>query len=178
MFRAFVIAAPMVVASLSVSVAAPAMAAAAGQDNNAQCATAGQREQRRARGRAIGGMLGGMAGMLGGGAGSAASVISSALPVSELLGEAIASMLDNCEQQKAAAATEEALRGGDVGDSASWQSDTRPGVTGTSTITAVEANAPDGDCMTVTDVVIVDGEETRAPKRMCRRPPSTRYVRV
>ena len=36
----------------------------------------------------------------------------------------------------------------------------------------------DGDCMTVTDVVIVDGQETRAPKRMCRRPPSNRYVRV
>jgi hypothetical protein len=32
--------------------------------------------------------------------------------------------------------------------------------------------------MTVTDVVIVDGEETTAPKQMCRRPPSNRYVRV
>jgi hypothetical protein len=32
--------------------------------------------------------------------------------------------------------------------------------------------------MTVTDVVIVDGEETRADKQMCRRPPSNRYVRV
>jgi hypothetical protein len=32
--------------------------------------------------------------------------------------------------------------------------------------------------MTVTDVIIVDGSETRAPKRMCRRPPQNRYVRV
>jgi hypothetical protein len=33
-------------------------------------------------------------------------------------------------------------------------------------------------CVTVTDIVIIDGEETRAPKRMCRRPPTNRYVRV
>ena len=45
-------------------------------------------------------------------------------------------------------------------------------------MTAVERNRPDGDCMTVTDVVIVDGQETRAPKQMCRRPPTNRYVRV
>ena len=32
--------------------------------------------------------------------------------------------------------------------------------------------------MTVTDIVIIDGQETRAPKRMCRRPPNNRYVRV
>jgi hypothetical protein len=41
------------------------------------------------------------------------------------------------------------------------------------------SNTPaDGECMTVTDVVIVDGQETRAPKRMCRRPPNNRFVRV
>jgi hypothetical protein len=32
--------------------------------------------------------------------------------------------------------------------------------------------------MTVTDIIIIDGEETRAPKRLCRRPPSNRFVRV
>jgi hypothetical protein len=30
----------------------------------------------------------------------------------------------------------------------------------------------------VTDVVIIDGHETRAPKRMCRQPPTNRYIRV
>ena len=175
MFRAFLFAAPVVVASLSVPVAIPAMAAMAAQGSTTQCPTS---DQRRSRGRGIGNMLGGMAGALGGRVGGAASVVSTMLPVSELLGEAIASMLDNCEQQKAAAATEEVTRGGNVGDTATWQSETRPGVTGSSTITAVEANAGDGECMTVTDIVIVDGQETRAPKRMCRRPPSNRYVRV
>ncbi|MGZ8313424.1 MAG: hypothetical protein ACXWUR_15285 [Allosphingosinicella sp.] len=173
MFRAFVIAAPLLAASLSVAVAPPAMATMAGQSGN-QCPSS---EQRRSRGRSIGGMLGGVAGAFGGSMGGAASVITSALPVSEMLGEAIASLLDQCEQQKAAAATDEAVRGG-VGTSVEWQSDTRPGVTGTSVVTAQEQETGGGDCMTVTDIVIVDGEETRAPKRMCRRPPSTRYVRV
>ena len=27
-------------------------------------------------------------------------------------------------------------------------------------------------------VIIIDGQETRAPKRMCRRPPTNRFVRV
>ena len=40
------------------------------------------------------------------------------------------------------------------------------------------ATAETSSCLTVTDVIIVDGEETRAPKRMCRRPPTNRYVRV
>ena len=68
---------------------------------------------------------------------------------------------------------EEAERGG-VGTTASWESESRPGVRGSSTVTAQQSDG----CMTVTDVVIVDGEETRAPKQMCRRPPSNRYVRV
>ena len=98
--------------------------------------------------------------------------------MASMLGDALLNLLDCQEQQKAAAATEEAIRGGDVGDRVEWESETRPGVRGASEITAVENNAADGQCMTVTDIVIVDGEETRAPKRMCRRPPSNRYVRV
>ena len=133
--------------------------------------------QRRNEGRRQGGaVLGGIArGVLGRVGGGAANVI---LPMGSMLGDAIMNLLDCDEQEKAATATEEAVRGGNVGDSATWQSESRPGVTGTSTVTAVEPRATDGDCMTVTDVVIVDGEETSAPKRMCRRPPSNRYVRV
>lgn len=173
MFRALVIAAPMVVASLTVvPVASPALA---WQNGNAQC---GNSEERRARGRGIGGMLGGMARGLGGRMGGVAGMVMNNVPVAEMLGEAIASLLDQCEQQKAAVATDEAIRGGNVGTTVNWESESRPGVRGSSTVTAVENNAPDGDCMTVTDIVIVDGEETRAPKRMCRRPPNNRYVRV
>ena len=108
------------------------------------------------------------------GAGSAANLIA---PVGSMLGDAIMNMLDCREQEQAATATEEAVRGGNVGDSASWQSETRPNVTGTSTVTGTDASGGD-QCLIVTDVVIVDGEETTAPKRMCRRPPNNRYVRV
>lgn len=92
--------------------------------------------------------------------------------------DAVERMLNCDEQRQAADATERALAG-PVGTAVSWTSESRPGVSGSSTVTAVDAAAPDGSqCLTVTDVVIIDGAETRAPKRMCRIPPSTRYVRV
>jgi len=123
----------------------------------------------------MGGLLGGMArNMLGNVGGAASSVV---LPVGSLLGDTIMNMLDCGEQRKAATATEEAVRGG-VGTTSTWRSETRPGVSGSSTVTAASNTAADGECVTVTDVVIVDGQETRAPKRMCRRPPTNRFVRV
>ncbi len=133
-------------------------------------------QTRRSSGRRIlGGLAGGIAGNVGGNIGGVASAV---LPMASMLGDALLNLLDCREQRKAADATEEVVRSGDVGTTATWESETRPGVRGSSTITAVENNSADGACMTVTDVVIVDGEETRAPKRMCRRPPSNRYVRV
>lgn len=139
-----------------------------------------QSRRNRRRGRLLGTVVGTAATALGAGDGLGAAAVG-LVPIGALLGEAIAGMLDCDEQQKAADATEEAVeqaeRGG-VGSSSSWESETRPGVRGSSTVTAIETASADGMCMTVTDIVIVDGEETRAPKRMCRRPPSNRYVRV
>ena len=132
----------------------------------------GQHQTRRNVARGVLGSIGG--GLLG----RAGGVASAALPMASMLGDALLNLLDCQEQQKAAAATEEAIRGGDVGTRVEWESESRPGVRGASEVTAVENNSPQGECMTVTDIVIVDGEETRAPKRMCRRPPSNRYVRV
>ena len=178
MFRAIFLSAPLLLASIAVPLPAAAQAQTVSRTGE-ECQQ--QRQERRRRGRSIGGILGGVAGAFGGPVGGVAGAVTSFLPVGELLGEAIASMLDCDEQQKAAGATQEVVeradRGG-VGTTSNWESQTRPGVRGSSTITAVETNASDGQCMTVTDVVIVDGEETRAPKRMCRRPPSNRYVRV
>ena len=129
----------------------------------------------QARRQAARNILGGIAGGMLGGVGGAAAA---ALPMASMLGDALMNLLDCREQQKAAQATDQAVQRGRVGTTVEWESETRPGVRGASTVTAVENNAPDGECMTVTDIVIVDGEETRAPKRMCRRPPSNRYVRV
>jgi surface antigen len=134
-----------------------------------------RRDRNRRRGRLVGGLLGGVAGMIGGGRNGPA-LAGALIPAGAVLGDAIAGLLDCDEQAKAAAATEQAISGG-VGTTTSWSSTSRPGVSGSSTVTAA-ARTTDGECMTVTDVVIVDGEETRAPKRMCRRPPSNRYARV
>lgn len=149
--------------------------------------TENERCQRRARGRGrlLGGIAGGIAGGVAGRASGAAAALATALPVSLLVGEVITRLLDCREQEQAAAATETAVtqaaeagaeRG--VGTAVPWTSETRPGVTGSSVVTALEQEPGGAQCMTVTDIVIVDGEETRAPKRMCRRPPSQRFVRV
>ena len=172
MFRAALIALPLLLTPIALP--APAAAASAVEAQSRTGENCDQQSQRnRRRGRGIGGFLGGLGGRFGG----AAGVVSSILPVGQLLGEAIASLLDCREQQQAANATDEAVRGG-VGRTATWQSETRPNVTGSSTVTAADNSAADGECVTVTDIVIIDGQETRAPKRMCRRPPNNRFVRV
>jgi surface antigen len=126
-----------------------------------------------------------LGGLIGQGVGRAASSagIGSYFPSAEFadtLTNAIACRLDPEEQKQAAAATVEATRGEDVGSSSSWTSNTRENVSGTSTITArndeVASNGTVGrQCITVTDVIIVNGEETTANKRMCRAPGSARY---
>ena len=140
-----------------------------------------QEQQRRGRrrGRAIGGVVGGVAGGLLGRGSTLQRLATVALsaPVGALIGDAIASHLDCHEQRQAAAATEQVVERG-VGSTQTWTSDTRPGVTGSSTVTAAAAPEDNNPCVTVTDVIIVDGQETRAPKRMCRRPPTNRYMRV
>ena len=133
-------------------------------------------QARSSPGRSIArGILGGLAGRALGRVGGGAAMI--AFPVTETLTEAIVGLLDCREQQQAVEATNEAVRGG-VGTTASWRSETRQGVAGSSIATGEETLADGTHCMTVTDVVIVDGEETRAPKRMCRAPGSARYARV
>ncbi|WP_336957896.1 hypothetical protein [Sphingobium aquiterrae] len=130
------------------------------------------------RGKALlGSVLGGVASRTASRAGA------SFLPVdkfSDTLSEAIACKLDPQEQEQAAGATtkavEEAERSG-AGQSAAWESGTRANVSGTSTVDSTTKLADGSKCMMVTDVVIVEGEETRVQKRMCRGPGQPRYVR-
>ncbi len=124
----------------------------------------------------LGGMLGSMAGSAVGRTG-----IGSFLPMSEfsnMIGNAIACKLDPAEQKQAAAATMQITRGEPkVGETATWTSQTREKVTGKSTVVASnDASAGGGRCITVNDVVIVNGEETTANKRMCKMPGSARYT--
>ena len=130
-----------------------------------------------------------LGGLIGQGLGRAASSagVSSYFPISDVAGtltNAIACKLDPAEQKQAASATIEATRGeaGDaapppVGASSSWTSETRENVSGTSTVVARNDNDQGGmQCITVSDVIIVNGEETTANKRMCRKPGSARYA--
>ena len=169
MYRAFLLAAPLLLIPVSLP-STPIGGTAIAQSRTGQDCQR-QNEGRRRTGSALGAIGRGILGRVGG---SAANIV---LPMGSMLGDAVMNLLDCHEQEQAAQATETAVRGGNVGDTASWQSDSRPNVTGTSTVTAVDRSGGD-DCMTVTDIVIVDGQETEAPKRMCRRPPTNRYVRV
>ena len=170
MYRALFLAAPLLLIPVSLPSTPVDGTAIAQSRTGEQCQR--RNEGRRQAGAALGGIARGLLGRVGGG-----GVANVVMPMSSMLGDAIMNMLDCHEQEQAATATETAVRGGNVGDSATWQSESRPGVTGTSTVTAVNTT-PGDDCMTVTDVVIVDGQETSAPKRMCRRPPNNRYMRV
>ncbi|QYU70484.1 hypothetical protein J4558_10360 [Leptolyngbya sp. 15MV] len=141
----------------------------------------GKNEKRSTGSRLLGGVVGSIAGSTVGRTG-----IGRFLPVAEFADQltgAIACLLDPEEQKQAADATLEATRGGEdgeveVGSSASWTSTTREDVSGTSTVTALAAADGGSECITVTDVVIVKGEETTADKRMCRPPGSRRYSLV
>lgn len=151
-----------------------------------QSTTVGSRECEQTPARSAGrSILGGVArGLIGRAVGSnrVTSTIGSWIPAQTMLTDALLNLLDCDEQQKAAKATEEATNRaetGGAGASVAWRSESRPGVSGRSVVSAVDNPGQDGRrCMTVTDVVIIDGEETTMPKRMCRQPPSTRYARV
>lgn len=131
--------------------------------------------KKKKKGGMFGAIAGGIAGSALGVAGVPTGIGMLALPVGSLLTDAIIRKLDCKEQVKAATATDTAVRGG-VGTTSTWESDTRPGVKGSSTVRDQRAFADGGSCMLITDVVIVDGEETTVDKRMCRKPGGGNYV--
>jgi surface antigen len=106
------------------------------------------------------------------------AVFSPVLEVGGVLTDAIACQLDPAEQKQAAAATDRAIATNKVGRTVNWKSKTRKGVSGSSTVAQalVATTAPGATCMLVTDVIIVEGEETRIAKRMCRAAGATRFV--
>lgn len=156
-------------------------------DDAAKTDACGNQKKSSAGGRILGGILGRTARNAVGTTG-----IGQFVPLPDFedqISKEIACKLDPEEQKQAAEATLAATRslaiegevaGEDtrpqVGSSSSWKSETRDGVSGTSTVTSRETpEDSELDCITVTDVVIVGGEETKANKRMCRPPGSRRY---
>jgi surface antigen len=150
--------------------APPVLAQAAAQDGDGGC----RLSERKKRGSA---MLGSMLGSLAGSA-LGRTRVGSFVPIntlSNVLTDAIACKLDRDEQKQAAAATEAAITRGE-GASAEWTSETRANVRGSSTVTQRTASADGGVCMNVTDVVIVEGEETTVSKKMCRAPGASGFT--
>lgn len=171
MLRALVLAGLLALAPVAVLSSYPIHAQA---QNPQQCQDTAEKKAKRS-------MFGGLASALGGSilgrAGVAGSVVSAALPAASYLGDELLKMLDCKEQQQAAKATDQAMRGG-VGTEVNWKSESRPNVSGSSKVTGQEQTADGGQCLTVTDVVIVDGEETTVPKKMCRAKGASGYVKV
>jgi hypothetical protein len=178
MVRALTISALLALAPAAALNSAPAaaqQAASAQPTNPKQC---NDTPQKRAKRSMFGSMLGSVAGsVLGSVGGSVGTVASVALPAATLLGDELLRLLDCKEQQQAAKATNEAIRGG-VGTEVTWKSESRANVTGRSKVTGEEKLADGGTCLTVTDVVIVDGEETTVPKKMCRARGASAFARV
>jgi hypothetical protein len=110
-----------------------------------------------------------------GAAGVPSGVAGVYVPVGSLLSSAIIDRLDCREQVQAATATTTAVRGG-VGTTSSWQSESRDGVSGSSTVLAQNNRSDGTSCMTVNDVIIVNGEEVTAAKTMCRAPGANGYT--
>lgn len=132
-------------------------------------------EAKKKRNSLFGSLASSIAGTALGRAGASSTVVGLALPVGSLLSSEILNKLDCKEQVQAAEATNSAVRGG-VGTSSAWTSETRANVSGTSTVTGENKLADGTNCVTVTDVVIVDGEETTALKKMCRKPGESGYA--
>ena len=157
---------------LLLSVQPPVYAKAPKSDSGEQKCT----PKKKKSGGMFGAIAGGIAGTaLGGWGGAPGALIAAGLPVASLLTDAIIRKLDCKEQVQAATATDNAVRGG-VGTTTTWESESRPGVKGSSTVRDQRASADGGSCMLITDVVIVDGEETTVDKRMCRKPGGGNYV--
>jgi len=171
MLRAIMLCCLLVVAPVAVLGAGPASAQAT---NPQKCQDTAEKKARRSM---FGSMLGSIAGNLAPRAGIAGQVISATLPATSYLTDQLLKLLDCKEQQQAARATDQALRGG-VGTEVSWKSESRANVSGSSKVTAAEQLADGSQCLTVSDVVIVDGEETTVPKKMCKSRGASGYVKA
>ena len=170
MSRALVISGLLAAAPILAFSAAPVAA----QQNPSKCNDTPAAKTKKSL---FGSVLGSIAGSALGRFGAPSSVVGLALPVGSMLSDAIINLLDCKEQQQAAQATDTAIRGG-VGSEVAWKSESRPNVSGRSKVTGEEKLADGGQCLTVTDIVILDGEETSVPKRMCRARGAKGFAKV
>ncbi len=92
------------------------------------------------------------------------------------LSQSIACRLYPEEQKQATEATQEATRSAEIGKKVEWKSTVRENVSGSTTVSAKSQLANGTSCLTMFDIVIIEGEETKVSKRMCRLPGSPLYT--
>jgi surface antigen len=136
-------------------------------DSKKQC------KKSKGRGRLLGGIFAGVVGKAVG-LSDAGALLAAGLGA-VLVGE-LACKLDDKEQKEAAEATVAVADKEEVGAVANWKSPTRAGVSGSSTVTALNTQPNGMRCLSITDVAIIDGEETRVSKQMCRGQGDDRYT--
>lgn len=170
MFRFLLAGVPLLIVAATPPAFIGAEAVAAKRDRSAKAC-----KPKKKRGGFLRSMAGAVANVGASAVGVPSGVGGVLIPVGSLLSDAIINRLDCKEQVQAATATNEAVRGG-VGTTASWESETRPDVSGSSTVVAQTRRSDGGSCMTVNDVIIVGGEETTVPKTMCRAPGASGYT--
>jgi surface antigen len=129
----------------------------------------------RKRGGFLGSILGGAASAFGGLSAAQSALVAGFSGV--VVGE-IACQLDEEEKVEATKATVTVLEAEEVGATAEWISPTRQGVSGSSTVTALNTEPNGRRCLTITDVAIIDGAETRVEKQMCRASDGGQYMLV
>ncbi|GAB5488733.1 MAG: hypothetical protein Pars2KO_23030 [Parasphingorhabdus sp.] len=94
------------------------------------------------------------------------------------LSQSLACRLYPEEQKQAAEATEQVAQSEEIGNTVEWKSTVRENVSGSSTVSAKNKLANGTPCLTITDVAIVDGDEIRLSKKMCKLPGAHRYTIV
>lgn len=133
------------------------------------------KQKSRNTGRILGGILG-FAGGQAAGLDLQQSFLAGAFV--GLLGGEIACQLTKEEQQQAEAATQAVAKTETIGETVRWASETRPEVSGSSTITALNSEPNGRTCLSIVDVAIVEGVETKVSKQMCRGAPGQIYSLV
>lgn len=167
----------MMIAGLVAFTPVTVMLASAATAQSADGTKCAETPAKKAKKSMFGSLLGSIADTALGQYGGTAGSMLSSVNAGSMLSDAILNLLDCKEQLQAAKATDEAIRGG-VGTEVAWKSETRANVSGVAKVTGQEQLADGSACVTVNDVVIVEGEETTVPKKMCRAPGASGYVKV
>lgn len=141
--------------------------------NKSKSKGGGSCKKSRGRGQLLGGIFGGIIGAAAGL--DETEILLAAAAGAVLVGE-IACKLSEDEQKKASEATYAVAEQETVGAVANWTSPTRSGVSGSSTVTALNTQPNGRKCLSIIDVAIIDGEETRVSKQMCRGAGQSSYA--